>query len=150
MAEDQVFGWHEQLSVGNKGERYFQTLYPSAVKTNGRVDDFVLNGKRIELKTDTYSMAKTPNFFMEYVGNTKSGAIGGPWRTCKDNIDYFVYLFLYDKKLFWFNACELSKFLDEKIKTMKPKRVKNATYEAYGFAVNRDEVAHLQIDPTKI
>jgi len=150
MAKDQIFGWHEQLSVGNKGEKYFQTLYPEATKTSGRVDDFVLNGKRIELKTDTYSMAKTPNFFMEYFGNVKAGAIGGPWRSCKDNIDYFVYLFLYDKKMFWFESCRLANFLDEHIKTLKPKTVRNSTYEAYGFAVKRDDVAHLQIDPTKL
>lgn len=151
MAEgDRIFGWHEQLSIGNKGERLFQQMYPAATKTDGRVEDFILDGKRIELKTDTYSMAKTPNYFMEFYGDVKKGSIGGPWRSCRDNIEYFVYLFLHDKKAFWFHACELARFLDEHIKTLKPKRVRNATYEAYGFAVCRADVAHLEVDPKTI
>lgn len=148
MAKSNVFGWHEQLSVGNKGERFFLKNYPDASKSDGKIDDFKLsNGETVELKTDTYSMEKTPNFFMEYIGNMKKGNLGGPWRAAKDNIDWFVYLFLYDQKFFWFNTKELVGFLDEHIKTLKVKTVRNPGYDSTGFAVNRDEVAHLMKKP---
>lgn len=144
---EQVFGWQKQLNVGKKGEQIFQELYPQVTKTDGRVSDFVLNGEHVELKTDTYSMDKTPNFFMEYYGNVDKGSIGGPWRAARDKVKWFVYMFIQQKKCFWFESEPLVKFLDKHIKTLKVKVVRNKGYEAHGFAVNREATKHLETEP---
>jgi hypothetical protein len=146
MAE-KTFYWKAQLNVGQRGEDLFAEMYPKVTKTDGRVSDFVLNGEGIELKTDTYSMDATPNFFMEYYGNVDKAAIGGPWRAAKDGVTWFVYMFIQQKKCFWFRSETLVKFLNEHIKTLKPKSVKNRGYEALGYAVSREACAHLQEEP---
>lgn len=149
MSNQKTFTWTAQFNIGKIGEQLFQETYPEAVKTDGRVEDFILNGEKIELKCDSFSMSKTPNFFYEYYGNQEKKKIGGPWRTAQDNIKYFVYLYLHDKTFFWFNSATLVAFLNEHIKKLKPKYVKNKGYVTTGFVVNREDVKHLMIKPPK-
>ena len=143
---EKTFGWKTQLSVGQRGEKLFQETYPKSTQTDGRIDDFILDGERIELKSDSYEMSKTSNVFLEFYGNTDKKSVGGPWRTAQDDIKWFVYLFLHDKKFFWYESKKLVKFLDEHIKTLKPKIVRNKGYDTCGFAVSREAIKHLERD----
>lgn len=130
------------MNVGNVGETLFLTSYKEsrkAQKTDGRIFDFLVDeGKSVELKTDTYPMLKTPNFFMEQFGNIDTLALGGPWRAQKDNVDYFVYLFLTDKTFFWFEPESLCALLDPVIRTMKPRIIDNRTWKAQGYPIPRE------------
>ena len=77
------FDFNTQLSTGNIGEDHFKQLYSNLnpVKSEDLKYDFKLsNGSTVELKTDTYDMEDTPNFFMEYYSDMKKLKIGGPWR----------------------------------------------------------------------
>ena len=144
MSNQKTFTWTAQFNIGKIGEQLFQETYPEAIKTDGRVEDFILNGEKIEIKTDNYSMNKTENFFFEFVGNDTKMNPGGPWRAAQDNIKWFVYLFIHDKKFFWFDSKKLCAFLDKKIVGMKPKSIKNKGYNTLGYTILREDVKHLE------
>lgn len=159
MDESKTFDFKEQLKVGAKGEDLFLALYPKAEKTDGIKHDFILNGKTIELKTDSYDMETTKNFFMEHISDIKglkdsdgklgreNGVkMGGPWRALEDGVDYFVYLFQKQKKCFWFKPKPLVEFLNEHIKTLGYKVIRNKGWSSRGYAVEREKVAHLYLD----
>ena len=135
------FNFKTQSNVGNIGEKFFLQCYKKrgAVQTDGRIHDFIVDGnKTVELKTDTYPMAKTPNFFMEKFGNIDKQALGGPWRAEHDKIDFFVYLFLNEKTFFWFSPKDLVALINPIIVDMKPKIIDNKTWAALGYTVARE------------
>jgi hypothetical protein len=136
-----VFNFKSQNNIGLVGEKLFIEVYKSlgAAKTDGRIHDIILeNNETVEVKTDTYSMEATPNFFMERVSNMNNGKPGGPWRAAEDGINHFVYLFLQDKAFFWFEPKGLVEFLDSLIISMKPKYINNGSYATMGFAIPRE------------
>lgn len=146
----EIFTFKKQLGVGSTGENMFLEYYKDdASKADGRIFDLTYKGKTVELKTDTYSMEKTTNFFMERYGSIEDGKEGGPWRAANDKVDYFVYFFIADKTFFWFESAPLVKFLNEHIKTMRGKTVPNRGYSSLGYAVNREDVKHLLIKQDK-
>ena len=78
--------------------------------------------KKLELKTDTYLMEDTENFFME---TESHGKPGGPWRALGDGIDFFVYYYIKNNSFFWFHPKSLCKKLDKLIRSgrFKPKTI---------------------------
>lgn len=145
MEKTKTFDFEKQLKIGNKGESQFLILYPKVKKEDGIKYDFSLNGKTIELKTDTYLMKDTPNVFMEYYSDTKTLKMGGPWRAANDEVDYFVYMYLHDKVCLWYDTVKLKNFLDKYIKTLKYKTVKNRGWSSYGYTIPREAIKHLEI-----
>lgn len=140
---DTVFDFRRQLNVGNDGEALFKQHYADLkpVKSVDRSADFILgDGKKVELKTDTYGMEKTPNFFMEIYGQIEEGKLGGPWRAQQDAVEYFVYHYVRDKAFFWFETETLCAALDEMIlnKTVKSRDIKNRTWVTRGYLVPRE------------
>jgi hypothetical protein len=143
-----VFDFQEQLEVGNRGETLFARQYAllNPIKTQDRKFDFVLNdGKLVEVKTDTYSMSRTENFFMEYFSNIDDAKLGGPWRAANDNVDYFVYFFLPQKTFFWFDSKKLVSYLDKMLETYTPMRILNKGWTTLGYLVPREDVRDLVI-----
>jgi len=139
---DETFDFNTQLEIGNDGESDFQKYYSNLgpKKSKDRRIDFILaDGKTVELKTDTYDMDKTPNFFMEIFGNIGDSSIGGPWRTMQDSIDFFVYYFPKNRTFFWFETVPLCLVLDGVIASnqLSPKEIKNKGWTARGYAVPR-------------
>jgi hypothetical protein len=145
MARKKTFDFDEQLKIGNRGEKLFLELYPKVKKEDGRIYDFSLDGKTIELKTDTYSMDDTPNFFMEHLSDVNTGRLGGPWRALEDKVDYFVYMFITQKQCFWFKPKPLVEYLDDYIKTVGYKTVKNKAWTSHGYTIDRELLKHLEI-----
>ncbi len=141
----EVFTFKKQIGVGNVGESLFLKTYAGSIKSTDLKYDFTYNGKTVELKTDTYPMEKTANYFMEQYGSIEDKKLGGPWRAAQDNVDFFVYLYLADKKFFWFETKALKEFLDKQILSMRGKSVWNKGYTTFGFAVPRDILEHLVI-----
>lgn len=143
-----TFGFKTQMGIGDAGERDFRTSYPELKpeKSEDRAVDFILsNGQTVELKTDTYPMEKTPNFFMETLSDTNSGKLGGPWRAQQDGVAYFVYYFVTDKTFFWFDPKQLCLRLEKLIaeKKYRIKSIANRSWTTQGYAVPREDVADL-------
>lgn len=143
MDENKTFDFKKQLKVGAKGENIFLSLYPNLEKADGIKYDFTMNGKTLELKTDTYSMTETPNFFMEHLSDIKSGKFGGPWRALEDGVDYFVYMYLAQKQCFWFKPKPLVEFLDVYIRNVGYKVIRNRGWTSHGYTVPRESLEHL-------
>jgi len=141
----EVFGFKKQLSIGSKGEELFLRKYKDSSKSDDRKYDLLYKGQKVELKTDTYPMQKTENFFMERYGSIEDQKIGGPWRAREDKVEHFVYFYLADKTFFWFNSKALADFLDTYIKNKRGKTVANRGYSSLGFAVPREDLRHLII-----
>lgn len=139
------FDFNTQLVAGNEGESDFVKYYADEgpVKSSDRSYDFLLaNGKKVELKTDTYDMNDTMNFFMEMFGNVADSKIGGPWRALQDGVDFFVYYFPKNKIFFWFETTTLCKALDVVIagNYIKPKEIRNKGWTTLGYAVPRESI----------
>lgn len=144
-----TFDFDEQLSVGNRGESDFIKFYSSMkpIKSQDRSIDFVLaNGKTVELKTDTYDIERTPNFFMEIFGDITESKIGGPWRALQDGVTFFVYYFPKNRTFFWFDTVVLCRRLDDIVSrnSLLPKEIKNKGWSARGYAVPRAELIDIE------
>lgn len=149
--QDKYFKFDEQLAIGDAGEADFKKCYSvlNPQKSEDRRIDFVLNnGHTVELKTDSYNMEKTPNFFMEQftVSGDKTN-LGGPWRTKEHGVNLFVYYFVTNKVFFWFCPTTLCEFLDKYIQERKLKTISipnkgndGEYYEAQGYKIPREAV----------
>jgi hypothetical protein len=137
-----IFNFKNQYVQGVKGEDLFIKsyihFYPK--KGDGKKTDIILNdGSKIELKTDFYSMKKTPNFFMEEFGNYEKKTIGGPKKSLLDGNNFFVYLYYPEKMFYWF----LPKMLVNKINKLKKegkaeqKFINNGSYITKGYLIER-------------
>lgn len=116
--------WTGDLAFGDKREQDFMAFFNGFMtKGSGRIEDLLLqDGKTLELKSERYyildtpppelkmlnpmKMWKTQNLFIEMVANKPCG----PWRAEKDNVDYYVHLFL-DDIAFIFHSKSLCKWL---------------------------------------
>jgi len=144
-----MFQFKEQLSIGAEGEALFHTLYPKLEKADGIKYDFKYNDKTVELKTDSYSMAKTPNFFMERYSDVERGTNGGPWRAAYDNVDYFVYMYSKERRCFWFSPKQLVEFLDGYVKSKSTVSIPNRTWTTTGYLVPRSIVSKFVLNASE-
>jgi len=147
-----VFNFDDQKRIGDIGEADFLRVYESLAPKQSTTDfkvDFVLGDNRsVELKTDSYDMGRTPNFFMEqFTVSGNKTSLGGPWRSKEHKVDFFVYYFINNKVFFWFNPITLVDFLNKYIEEnmLKPITIPNRDrrggyYEAIGFKIPRESV----------
>jgi hypothetical protein len=141
-----VFTFKEQIEVGNKGEAWLKANYHmqplQKLDYKSAIGDFMRpDGKIIEIKTDTYPLARTQNFFLEYYSNLQKKSIGGPWRTFEHGADIFLYLFSSDNVYFEStNVLSLVREADEIIKRKKLRQVyiHNQGYTTTGYKVERE------------
>ena len=115
-------------------------------RADGIKYDFSYKGKSVELKTDSYSMTKTPNFFVERYSDVERGTNGGPWRAAHDDVTYFVYMYSLQRKCFWFNPKELVKFLDVYVKGKSMVSIPNKTWTTTGYLIPRTVVSNLVLN----
>lgn len=139
-----TFSFNEQLEIGDVGEKHFKEHYANLgpVKSDKyEVDFFLKNGKSVELKTDSYDMEATDNFFMEMISDINSGKLGGVFRAKQDNVDLFVYYFLKNKTFFWFDVNKLHQRVEDLILTnkYKIKSIKNRRWTTQGYALPRSK-----------
>lgn len=141
-----VYKFNSQNKTGVTGENLFSTCYNDLEpkKPETLAYDFdIKSNKKIELKSDTWGMEDTPNFFMESISNSSKGTIGGPWRAKKDGVDFFVYLFLKNKTFFWFDTLALCDKLDQLSPQLKKRTIFNSGYDTIGYLVNRESLRDL-------
>lgn len=136
-----VFDFKEQLEWSHGKESEFIDLYlgPKLVKSTNRKWDFdTPDGKKIELKTDTYDIAKTPNFFMERYSDITKKSPGGPWRAAEDGVDRWIYWFPSGNVYYEFTDLpELIKVLDEVTEKYFMFSIRNKAWTTGGYKVPR-------------
>lgn len=141
-----AFGFKRQSEVGLKGEQLFLEKYHGGklnkIDYKSPIGDFLdSTGKIIELKTDTYPLTRTPNFFMERYSHLEKQTLGGPWRAYAHGADILIYLFASSGTYYCFE--DLGKLvlrLEEIIKdnNLKPDRIPNYGYITTGYKIERN------------
>lgn len=145
---NRIFGMQKQLRVGEKGERFFIKCYNdlNPVKSENReVDIFINNNESVELKSDQYSEEDTKNFFIELIGSSKTGKLGGAHLSLQNKIDYFVYHYANDLTFYWFRPKDLVQFIDENGYKYKKKEIRNISWHSTGILIPREDVLHLAV-----
>jgi len=147
-----VYGWKKQLKIGEEGELLFRDLWYSnfqnqLIKSPVRDYDFLTeDGLKVELKSDNYDPAKTPNFFFERFSVLSQQKPGGPWQSYEKGADLFIYQFVLTSEAYIFrNIPELIQTIDYLVHehALKPRKVANKTYFASGYAIERNLFKHL-------
>ncbi len=142
-----MFDFKAQLEVGSRGEELFLEHYPRRLEVyEGREYDFTVkcNKHKLELKTDTYNINKTVNFFFERYSDVHLKTPGGPWRAHKDNVDIFCYYFVRHNTWFEFRDIPaLIKRLDEVINKNQLIFIKNKGWITGGYKVPREKIIDL-------
>lgn len=137
------------LGVGKIGEvLYYEANLGKLEKLDGRAADFrdYLTGELTELKLDTYSMEKTPNFFIEQYSDMNKKTSGGPYRALENGCKFFVYMFVQNLKLFTFDTQKLVDRMRELEPTLSITEVPNSSWITTGFRVNRDLLKDLYVE----
>jgi hypothetical protein len=161
--KQRIFNFADQMRIGDIGEadfiRIYEKLEPKKPEKNRKIDFVLKNGKSVELKTDSYDMAKTPNFFMEKETITEKKTIsGGPWRSLDHMVDFFVYYYVKNKTFFWFEPVPLVKWLDEYIKSEKLKPIDirnksgndNSEFKSIGYKIPREALKDILLREHKV
>lgn len=136
------------LAVGKAGESLIASILPDLIKLDSRKSDFAhkITGELYELKTDSYDMDKTPNFFIEHWSDEKRGKLGGPRQSQKHGTKYFMYLFKKNSVMFIFDVDALVDWVNANIEKYKPIAIQNKTWVTIGYRIPRADLAHLVLD----
>jgi hypothetical protein len=144
----------KSLTVGEQGEQLFGNYYPGQVEwAGGREYDFTIllvpNGKT-ELKSDDYPKSDTPNFFIERYSNDRDYKPGGPYSAYLNGVDYFIYQYLKDKKLFVFkdllalvSNVDYYALINQLPLTPVQNKVGRGMYNTLGYKIPREALSHL-------
>lgn len=145
-----IHNFRTEKRKGDVGETTLARTYTELERLDGFKSDMLYtpSNKLIEVKTDYYSMARTPNFFIERYSN-ETGAPGGPWQALEKGNDGFLYFFIKNNILFWFdNIKAIIKSVDDTVEfnntSVTP--VRNETHITYGYKIPRESLKELYIE----
>ncbi len=109
--------------------------------------------RTVEVKTDSYALTDSPNFFMEQrtrVAGQAGMLLGGPWRAAADGVDTFAYLYYSPTRdpergtCYWFDDVPaLVEHLDKHLGEYQTRRVRYGVLTAVGVLVPRKSLRHL-------
>jgi hypothetical protein len=141
--EKKTWDFKTQIQVGSRGEELFQEAFPTKLEVHpGHDGDFIEaeTGKKVELKTDTYNMDKSPNFFIEMYSSyyEEPKKPGGPWQAQQHGCDIYCYMFVRHNTWFQFN--DIPEMVN-KVETLRPAGfvfIKNRAWVTAGFKIKRD------------
>ena len=110
-------------------------------KLSGYKSDFLdeSTNETYELKTDSYTVEKTKNFFIELYSNVDKGTPGGPAQAALHGSKYWVYLYAASKVYYVFDTLELIVKLDElrKVNNFREVIIPNKGWNTLGMLVSR-------------
>jgi hypothetical protein len=136
-----------QLKYGLDAEIEFCHRYPKKllrVEGHRKWDFDCTDGYAYELKTDTYSMHKSQNFFMERWSVLDKKKPGGPWQALENGADIFIYCFINNKTYFEFK--DLPALVD-RLDLLTEKQglvyIPNKGWTTAGYKVKRDSLKDL-------
>lgn len=136
-----VFSFQQQLKIGDEGEELFMEHYHDKplIKIPEHFADFRRHdGKVVELKTDTYDMNKTPNFFIERWSDAAKKKPGSVWQSRANGVDIFCYFFITNNTYYQFTDMTLlEKELDSYISGKSYIIVRNKWGNSHGYKVPR-------------
>ena len=135
----------KSLEIGKAGEAALQKLWPDLVQLPGRHSDFFLQstGETVEVKTDSYSMSATANFFIELMRDVERERIGGPAQSLIHGSSLWVYWFIKDKVAFIFETRDLVAWLKENHMKYPQRNIKNNGWTTVGILVPREDLKAL-------
>lgn len=136
----QAHDFKKSLAAGHKGEELLMRMIPDMTRTDGFRNDFVLSdGTKLELKTDSYDMADTPNMFIELYSDLDHAKVGGPAQALTHGSTKWAYLYSKNETVYIFNTLELLERVETLVKTgLYPiKRIPNKTWVTTGVAIPR-------------
>lgn len=135
------------LAKGKRGEDLLSELWPELQRLDGRKGDFTWNGIKVELKTDSYDMAKTKNFFLEVWSDVDKGKPGGPWQALQHGAELFCYFYSNNLTMYIFDTQALVYYLDGLPKDYyQSVKVPNRTWTTVGYKVPREDLKHLYLE----
>lgn len=141
-----MHNFKKSLKKGQDAEAEFLLKYPNLVRTDGRKHDYLNSkGEKVELKSDSYSLDQTENFFMEIVSVKEKLKIGGPFQSLSNGVDYYVYQFASDNAVFIFKTSELCAKLLLIADVRKQRDVLNKDYKTTGILIKRTDLTELLI-----
>ena len=136
-----MFYFDKSLKVGKEGEdRFFNHFSGRLIKADGLKYDFVtVDGLTLELKSDSYDMEKTENFFFERYSDFERKTPGGIWQSKSNEVDLFVYYFPQNDYFYCGNVNDIVESvetlqLDEKDLLKIP----NKSWTTAGWKIKRD------------
>lgn len=137
------------LKVGKAGEAKFQLLAAKngivLEQTDGRAGDFIdEHGQLWEVKSDSYDMNKTSNFFIERYSNIDKGTNGGVWQAAEHHCEFFAYFFPQNGTAFVFKTKDLLKQLESSA-LGSPIEIRNVRHTTVGFKVNRNSLTPVMV-----
>lgn len=133
------------LAKGVAGEMLLTQYMPELIRLAGRKADFAhaTTGELYELKTDSYNMNKTANFFIEIYSDIERGKLGGPAQALEHGSKYWMYLFTQNKILFIFDTKALCGWLIDNAKDYATIEIPNKGWTTGGIKVPREALKHL-------
>lgn len=141
--------FQRSLRAGKAGEAAFLAFAAKhnilLEPTDGRAGDFKdADGHLWELKTDSYDMDKTTNFFIERYSNAAKGTVGGPWQAEEHGCKYFAYYFPANNTAFIFETLDLLGQLTL-VPLGNPIDIRNVRHTTIGFKVPRSGLKPLYV-----
>lgn len=145
VEKKKVWDFREQLKKGAIGEELFLNNYPRTLDLHpDHNGDFVVRktGQKLELKTDSYDMEKTPNFFFERYSDFAKKTPGSVWQAQEHGCELFCYMFVTNRTVFEFsNLPELSKRIEELYGQKGFVLIQNKGWRTAGWIINRSKLA---------
>ncbi len=142
-----MHNFNASLQKGKLGEKWLfeHWPHPGLEVLDGRKSDFIdiRTRRRVELKTDSYDMNNTGNFFIEQWSDVDKMKPGGPQQALLHNSELWVYLFIQNKTYFVFETQELVDFMKENAHKYPLVTINNRSWTTVGLKVPRADVAHL-------
>lgn len=138
--------FYSDLARGKAGEQLLAEKFPELlIQLHGTGPDFRILGSQthLELKTDSYDMQKTPNFFMET--ESRPGHLGGPFQALAKGSKYFIYYYVQNDKYFIFDTAQLVDFLRQRIGQYEERAIENRNYLTKGILVPRKDLEALNL-----
>lgn len=135
------------LSRGKAGEQLLADKFPNLlIQLHGTGPDFRILGSQtyLELKTDSYNMNSTPNFFLET--ESRPGHPGGPFQALAKGSKYFIYYYLQNDKYFIFDTQDLVFFLKQNGWKYGERTIANKNYATKGLLIPRKDLESLNLN----
>lgn len=136
----------DSLKFGEAAENLVLKTYKELKKDSQEGHDMVRGDATIEVKSDRYTFDETPNFFIELYSDDKSMKLGGPWRALKHNTNVFLYHFIFERRVFWFDdIAALVKAVEAYVSKSRLQltSVRNENHITLGYKIPRSAVTHL-------
>lgn len=136
--------FQKSLAVGKAGEDQIISAWPGLVRLDGRKSDFLTwDGLKVELKSDSYSMADTENFFIELLSDKAKNKHGGPLQALASGSDLYVYNFSANRTLFIFEVPALAAYIAKNKDKYEQIEIRNQGWVTTGLKVPRIDLSHL-------